>query len=579
MMPRSLVIAVLILGALIVAPAWASVIYNSGTLGFESTEQSMWGSGDAFRKSESVFVGTQWNDKTARIGGITGNEREVVIPGTNPVYTSIWEPRIWVPTPSWSDPFAGYRIGCGCTKNVQIWPGTPAVTADTRTGATINLHTSGKAGLDFGYTIDSGSIDATADFGATATLPDTVSANQFFRIDTDSHFTNGTIKTQSPEVEAYFSAIMQLSGSIDAKACALTFGCTSGNEQLPNINLNQRVLSIDPGSLKILEGVLPDGAPLAETPIANRSLTLEGGITPVPPYVGIKLTDSSGLSLADTMPDPAPEITVNLVEIGLNIPNIATSGTSSDDKITSSGRDDLLSAQWDIDGIATIFAGLPPAGLNLNLIDAGPFVLTVSLDLIDVDAGPVLGIRQDFELVPTLMVDLDFSNPIQIAGMTDLQSNWTGRWGDLPEFAISHETTFTPTFWLDAILQNDTGLDLGLTGTMDLLKLGATASVGGINLLHFNPFNLNQLLGLDNTLFETDKLSFSVFDESFGISGFNSIRGPSFTLGINQTPVIIPPPDDNLPTTTVPEPGSAWLLLAGFCVLIGCSNPRLRKYS
>src|SRR5690606_4630439 len=133
--------------------------------------------------------------------------------------------------------------------------------------------------------------------------------------------------------------------------------------------------------------------------------------------VGIKLTDSSGLSLADTMPDPAPEITVNLVEIGLNIPNIATSGTSSDDKITSSGRDDLLSAQWDIDGIATIFAGLPPAGLNLNLIDAGPFVLTVSLDLIDVDAGPVLGIRQDFELVPTLMVDLDFSNPIQIAGM------------------------------------------------------------------------------------------------------------------------------------------------------------------
>jgi hypothetical protein len=340
---------------------------------------------------------------------------------------------------------------------------------------------------------------------------------------------------------------MQLSGSIDAQACALTFGCVnSGSTALPTIDLDQRILSIDPNSLKVLDGVMPDGEAFAEVPILNQSLKLEGGATIAPPLVGFKLTGPGGLTLATSLP-PTPAVSVDLAEMTVFVPDIATDGTGSGEKVTSSGRDDLLSAQFDIDGAATLFAGMPPAGLNFDLIDAGPFKLSVSLDLIDVDAGPVLGVTQDFEFTPTLMATIEFSNPVQIAGLLGLHSSWTGLWSELPQFAITEDTTFTPTFWLDAILTNDLGLDLGLVGTLDLLKLGATGSIGGVDLLNFNTLSLNNLLGIGNTLFETPKLGFSVYDTTFDLLGFNRLAGTPFTLSIAQ----------------VSEPGTIALMLAG----------------
>ena len=46
-----------------VAGAHAATLYDAGLLSFESKAQSMWGSGDAFRKAESVFVGTEWSEQ------------------------------------------------------------------------------------------------------------------------------------------------------------------------------------------------------------------------------------------------------------------------------------------------------------------------------------------------------------------------------------------------------------------------------------------------------------------------------------------------------------------------------------
>jgi hypothetical protein len=246
----------------------------------------------------------------------------------------------------------------------------------------------------------------------------------------------------------------------------------------------------------------------------------------------------------------------------------------------SSGRDDVLTATVDIDGAATLFAGLPPAGINFDLIDTPVFKLGASLDLIDVDAGPVLGLTQDFTFTPTLMTTLEFSNPLEIAGMPGLFTSWTGKWSELPDFAILQDTTFTPTFWLDAMLQNDMGLDLGLFGTLDLLKLGATASVGGIDILGLNPLSLNNLLGIDNELFSTDKLGFSVYKDMFALGGFNSFTGPSFTLSISgQTTRIsgdlvrIAAVDEPV-TTDVPEPGTLLLFATG---LLGLAAPQLRR--
>jgi len=516
----------------------AVVIYDGGALDFKSAGQSMWDSGTAFRKSDKVFIGAQWTNKTAKFGGIGGSVTSTTV-NTNPLWGPWWT----------------------CKNTINVLCGSePAkrpvtTTVDTRNGATLSVNSSGKVGLEFGYSIDSGSVDSTVQFSALADLPDAmVKKTDVINLNTSSALDSGTIATQSPKVEAYISAIMQLSGSVTATACAnvplVIGGCATGGFNLPTVNMDQRILSIDPNSLKVLDGVLPGDKPLAQVPILNQSLILEGGATIAPPVVGFKLTGPDGLTLASTLP-PTPSISVDLAEISVQVPDIATNGTQSGpNKISSNGRDDFLSAQLDIDGAATLFGGLPPAGINATLIDAAGFKVEANLDLIDVDAGPVLGITQGFELVPTLMVDLAFSNPIQIAGMLGLQTNWTGRWADLPDFSLFETTTFTPTYWLDAMLRNDFGIDLGLVGTLDVLKLGATASAAGVKLLNIGPISLNGLLGLGNTLFETDKLNIPVFGKSFGFGGFNQIAGNAFTIGVR-----------------VPEPGTIGMMFIGLIAM------------
>ncbi len=553
--------ALLLAGFFMISSAQAAVIYDSGLLSFESSGQSMWDTGSAFQASNSVFLGAQWSNRTATIGGIAGSANQVVIPAIDAITVPIYEPSVWIPTPTWSDPLRGYWTGCGCWKDVQVTPAIDAITADTRTGAALNVHSSGKVGLEFGYSIDSGSIDSTANFQATAALPDVVNASEFFNIATNSVFDQGTLDTQSPKIEAYISAIMQLSGSIDAQACALALGCAnSGSIALPTVNLDQRILSIDPNSVKLLDGVMPDGKAFAEVPLLNQSLKLQGGMTIAPPVVGFKLEGPGGVTLASSLP-PTPAVTVGLADMTLHMPDIHTSGTGSGNSVASSGRDDLLSAQLDIDGAATLLAGMPPAGLGFDLIDAGPFKLSASLDLIDVKAGPVLGVAQDFEFTPTLMANLEFSNPVQIDGLAGLHNSWSGLWSNLPSFALTGTTTFTPTFWLDALLTNDMALDLGLIGTLDVLKLGATGIIAGIDVLNFNSLSLNTLLGLDNTLFETPKVEFSIFGSTIDLSGFNTIAGTPFTLSIAQA--------------SVPEPGTLILLLLGLMVLLMGRSRRL----
>lgn len=528
----------LVAGTFLILCSYASTatIYDAGPLVFESTGQSMWDSGTAFRKEDSLFLGTQWTDKTATIGGIAGDANHQITPDIPAVTVPVW-----VPKPTWRNPFAGYWT------DVQITPAIDAVTIDTRTGAELNVHSSGKVGLEFGYSIDSGSVDTRANFQAVAELPDSVKASEFFSLTTNSIFADGSLQTQSPKIEAYISAIMQLSGSIDAQACAVGSCTSSGSMALPTIDLDQRILSIDPNSLKVLDGIMPDGKAFAEVKIFNQSLTLEGGITTtVPPVPGFMLT-GPGFTIG-TLPSPA--VTVELAEMTVYVPDIATTGTGSGENVTSNGRDDLLSLQLDLDGAATMFAGLPPTGMNFHLINAGSFQLSASLDLIDVKAGPVLGVTQDFEFTPTLMADIAFSNPVEISGLSGFHNNWSGLWSELPQFAINETTTFTPSFWLDASLTNDMGLDLGLVGTLDLLKLGATGSFGGVFDLDFNPFTLNDLLGIGNKLFETSKVGFSVYDTTFNLFGFDNIAGSPFTLYV-----------------AVPEPGTLGLMLVGLVAL------------
>jgi len=519
--------------------AGAAAIYDPGPLVFEAKNQSMWGTGNATVIANSVFLGPQWTNRTVGVGNIIGSQTTVTV-NTNPVW--------W----AWKACKETIDFLCGSEPN----PGQVSEVIDTRTGARVELTTSGKFGLEFGYTVNSGSVDATAIMAATALLPaDGRKPGEFFNLNPESLLAGGKLESQSPEVEAHINAIAQLSGSVSARACLILAGCAGpATTSLPGVNLDQNVLRIDPNAIKILDELLPPDnpgearKPLAEVKLANQTLTLQAALdsTLTP---GFKLTTSQ-FTIVDTTP-PTPDITIDLASIEFKLPNIETSGGVDGARLTSSGRDDVIELRLDVDGLAfAVGAGsIPPLGLGFNLLDTGSFKIGMQLDALDIDIGPDVGITQDFELVPTLMAHLDFSSPVMIAGFADPQSFWDGPWHLLPDIALLETTTITPTFSLLAMLTNDIGIDLGLTGNWDVFKFAFNAQAGPVTILQTSPISLNTLLGLGNTMFSTDKLRFPIWDSgAFALEGFDPIVAASFTI-------------------TVPEPGTLALLLAPLAAL------------
>jgi hypothetical protein len=515
--------------------AAAAPVYNAGPLNFSTANQSMWGSGGATVFQDSVFLGPQWTNRTVGVGGIIGSASTVSV-NTNPLW--------W----AWKACVETVNVFCGG----QPDPGTVSEVVDTRTGARVDLTTSGKFGLEFGYTVNSGSVDATADYSATAVLPDAApKAGEVFNLNPASNLAGGSISSQSPKLEAHINAVAQLSGSVTARACLILAGCTpTGTAALPGLNLDAPVVSIDPNSLKILGELLPPDnpgeprKPLAEVKLANQTLTLQAAVdaTGTP---GFKLTTTQ-FTIVDTTP-PTPDVTIDLASIEFKLPNIATNSGPGANPIASSGRDDVIKMRLDVDGLAFALGSgtIPPLGLGLTLIDSGGFKIGMQFDGLDIDIGPDIGITQDFELTPTLMVRLDFSAPVQVDGFLDLQTSWEGAWGDLPDLALLETTTFTPTFWLDAALTNTIGIDLGLTGNWDIYKFAFSAEAGPVNILQVGPLSLNQLLGLGNTMFSTPKLEFPIWDTPFQLQGFSEIQAAPFTIAL-----------------AVPAPGPLALLLA-----------------
>jgi hypothetical protein len=536
--------------------ATATALYDPGPLNFSTVNQSMWGPGNATIFTDSVFVGPQWTNRTVGVGGFTGSLNTVTI-NTNPAW--------W----AWKACVETINFLCGG----EPAKGQVQEVVDTRTGARVDLTTSGKFGLEFGYTVNSGSVDAAAGYSASAVLPDGAKQGQFFNLNPDSTLQSGSIASQSPKIEAYLNAIAQLSGSVTARACLITFGCTEqGTLTLPSVNLSQPVISINPNTIKILPDLLPPKSPgeprrpLAEPGLINHVFKLQGVVdaTGTP---GFKLTKSEPGSttdetVVDTTP-PTPDVSFDLASLQANLPDIATSSTNISTAVkngnvtrvvTSGGRDDFLTMLLDVDGLAFILGGgsIPPLGLGITLLDKGGFKLGLQLDALDIDIGPVIGITQDFELEPTLMARLNFDNPVMIAGLNGLQSVWEGRWDSLPDIALQETTTITPEFWLEAMLTNSIGIDLGLMGTWAIDRFVFSASVAGIPILKTPAVSLNSLLGLGDELFSTDKLRFPIWELPFALGGFSQagtgsprITAAAFTIEV----------------TAVPTPGTLDLLL------------------
>lgn len=492
---------------------------------FNATDVSMWGPGASFTLDESVFLGPSFNFNET-IGGFVGDANTQITPEipsfqiTPAVNIPATYGEVWVPKPTWSNPFAGYwccRFQITPAVNIPAVysPYIPAVYADTRTGAEITAVIDGRVGLDVGVKVDSGSVDATVTFAADLDVPDPkeIFAGNYYNFNPNSTLAGvNTLETNFSEIELSVDAVMQLSGQVGAQGCIIAAGCDSGS--LPfNIDETIPVLSFND----------PSNAP--------NELEL----------LGLNFGPVTG-----SVSDPAGYVTVDL-----NIPSPDAVGSldPSTQTLKASGTDDFVDLTVDIDQIAS-------PGLFGNSL-AIPGIGSIGYDIIDVGFGPQIDLQQNFELDPTLIVTFFFDKAVEIAGQ--LVTEVTAAWDQLPDIAFFQGiTTVTPEFTLEAELTNETLLALQLAYGIDVLTIGyqfdsvIAAVLDVFGLPSGQQYGVGTVAGGSLSLANPQ-----LYSEVFPVE-FASFVGKSFQVDV------------------IPLPGTLLLLLPGFLLFLGYYRRTIR---
>ena len=535
--------------------AGAGVVYDIGQLDFSASGQSIWGAGTGITPTTTT-ASAGWSSSST-FGGITGGERAELTPAIPSrqltpyipaVYGPDWyEARVWVP-------FVGYR-GCGCWKSGPLIspamdatysPAIPATYGDTRTGAEITLSTSGSVGMISSLGFNGGSVDANLKYQTRLEIPDRLEANRFFSLDGKATLDDGSFSTVFPKLTGNLEVNFDTRLDYAGRNCLAGLGCSDDATTL---------LDIDSGDMQILElntPDLPDKASLFGLDVAAFDITRMRVFADLGPE-GVKI------SLPGKSP---PGAGINLAMLDLDLPDLTTGSELRDGRLLSSNTfDNIIRLDIDLDAIAGMLGVIPPGGLVLS-----SHKLTFRGDLYDIDLGPTIDLSQEFQLEPALMIDLEFSEPVQVRygdGSVGTVTRWSGAADALPEFALTYpgqQVVVTPTYRVEAQFSNRTLLDFDLTAAVDILK-------GEIGLSIFTSPEFC-LLCSD---FPIPLDSVSVFDQSFALDGFEPITAEPFLLSTDYTAMNLfnRSLSENGPRNrSVPEPGLLPLLLSGL-LLVG----------
>ena len=455
----------------------------------------MWGPGSALQLDETNFYGTTWN-RSASTGGFVGGDTAILNP-------------LWV---AWN--ICPFLCGGEPQKYFHV---------DTTTGLQASANTQGRIGFELGVTIDSGSVDALVGYDANVFIPEAqdIAAGQFISLNPTSSLSGNSLQSQFPTMSASLAVVMEVSASFAATGCvagacdgvSFSTGTLGGTQELISFNEDGE------GGIEYFggSGLLSDILDLA---VATELVTLPTGF---PAELEIP---APGLGRLGTITAHLPE------------PNTSGGLDGTGTKLTSSAQDDLLDISLDVDNLLSVAltgaGGLFGGDVGLG----GGFGL--EYNLINVELGPQIDLVQSFEFTPTLMVDLQFSQPVNVTGYGLVNSLNGLNWDSLPTMAFTGGITdITPTFYLGATigggftpnageLFNQLFLDIDGNIRVDLLTAAFNTPFGDLSL------GVGNLINQSFDLFTTPAL----FSSRFAMAGFDPVIGSSFQVKVPEPGVL-----------------------------------------
>lgn len=371
---------------LLVPPTVHAALYSTD-LGFVTSDQNMWGGGAAVVLEDTIPIGLSWGQPDP-LSFHVGDTKEITLPS-------------------------------GCFFGV-CWPSVPL----GETGAELGGSTDGYIGIEAGYMIDSGSINASYQADVVLTYPDpgTVSPGETFTISSEVIGPNAGFDTNFPEVQAYVDLVFDVYADLYGKAVVLGVG-PDFDVTLIDVDITQEII-----------GFNRDG---------NGLLTLFGIDTGV---VG-------------------GEIDLEYGDFTVTLPDIETISTmTGPNTYESAGETNFLELGIDVDKIATdIICSallLPPGSIALS----GDIEGILSYDILDIDVGAELDILQNFLFEPELMISLT----------TSYGNEYTFAAGDSIDLVMGDSLLgITPTYTLNNTFTNRTSLSI--VPEIELAILSASA--------------------------------------------------------------------------------------------------------
>jgi hypothetical protein len=416
--------------------------------------------------------------------------------------------------------------------DVCVWGGA---CVDTRTGAAINMSSSGRVGVDVTAQALGGSVSVTLPMSTQLTFGDKNSNGVFHVSGSQQVNTGGVIAATGPSFKAGVNGVINLDNSVSAEGCFIGAGCSTSSSDL----------NIDPGKFSLV------GLDTTQTkPFSAFGLGLpvfkygkqydyrkDGSICAVGSSTDCVTTAGTPVSVTVGTP--------KLATFALDKPQDFSGGTLSGSTLSASHNETVTTVNADLTGILQSVLGSPVDILNPS-INFGFASLNGSL--LDAQAGVNLGLTQNLGFTPDLDVTLTFDVPVyeligghlvnqgnsvtfNLAEGADLSFNgadghllnWTYSMSGGNQFTSSFGLSIDPDFQISAACI-DLELSLGLGGT-------------GNQCAYSNTFNTTNLLDIN------------VDSQDFALGGFD-------TASFSQDS----PPGGN----TTPEPGT--LSLVGLAI-------------